>query len=73
MDAFIGGSGLSAGPEKLTTTSALNLRGKPSTSAAVLAVIPAGATVGDLEETSNGFRKISYAGSIGWSWADYLA
>lgn len=74
-DAFIGGSGPagpSAGPEKLTTTSALNLRSTASTNAAVLMVIPSGARVGDLEQSSNGFRKVSYAGSIGWSWADYL-
>ena len=70
-DAFIGG-GPSAGPEKLTTTSALNHRAKASTSAAVLAVIPSGAKVGDQGESSNGFRKVSYNGAIGWCWADYL-
>ena len=71
-DAFIGNGGPSAGPERLTTTSALNLRATASTSAKVLTVIPEGATVGDQGESSNGFRKVAYQGAIGWCWADYL-
>jgi SH3-like domain-containing protein len=54
------------------TTTAVNLRATPSTGAKVLAVVPEGAIVGDLEESANGFRKVSYKGAIGWCWADYL-
>lgn len=61
-----------AGPERRVTTSAVNHRAKASTSAQILAVIPEGAVVGDLEESANGFRKVSYNGAIGWCWADYL-
>lgn len=62
----------SAGPEKLYTTSALNLRSQPSLSGSVLLVIPAGAAVGDQGEQQNGFTKVSYSGSIGWAKSDYL-
>jgi uncharacterized protein YraI len=65
-------AGASAGPEKLYTTSALNLRSQPSLSSSVLLVIPSGAAVGDQEEEQNGFSKISYSGSIGWAKSEYL-
>jgi uncharacterized protein YraI len=63
----------SAGPEKLVTSSALNLRAQPSLSSAVLLVIPAGAQVGYLEDEQDGFTNVSYAGSIGWAKSEYLS
>ena len=66
-------AGPSAGPEKLVTSSALNLRSQPSLSASVLLVIPAGAQVGYLEDEQNGFTNVSYAGSIGWAKSEYLS
>ena len=68
-DAFLD---FQAGPERRVTTSAVNHRAEASTSAKILAVIPGGTIVGDLEESANGFRKVSYNGAIGWCWADYL-
>jgi uncharacterized protein YraI len=50
----------------------LNLRAGDSTSASVLTVIPDGATVTLLGETSNGFAKIWFDGAEGWVWADCL-
>jgi len=50
----------------------LNLRSGDSTSASVLTVIPDGATVILLGETSNGFAKIRVDGAEGWAWADCL-
>ena len=50
----------------------LNLRSGDSTSASVLTVIPDGATVTLLGETSNGFAKIRVDGVEGWAWADCL-
>ena len=70
-DAYIGQGG-GAGAVKRTTTSAVNHRATPSTSAAILAVIPAGATVASLEETSNDFEKVYYNGKEGWVYAAYL-
>ncbi len=66
-------AGPSAGPEKLVTSTALNLRSQPSLSASVLLVIPAGGLVGDQQESQNGFSKVSYDGSIGWAKSEYLS
>jgi uncharacterized protein YgiM (DUF1202 family) len=54
------------------TTTALNLRAKPSTSAKVLRVMPARSAVEYLGETRNGFRKVAYKGIGGWAHKDYL-
>jgi N-acetylmuramoyl-L-alanine amidase len=51
---------------------ALNLRATASTNAAVLTVMPDGATVTLLDEASNGFAKVSYGGMTGWAYAIYL-
>jgi uncharacterized protein YraI len=71
--ASTGKAAPSAGPEKLVTSAALNLRSQPSLSGSVLLVIPAGAQVGYLEAEQNGFTNVSYAGSIGWAKSDYLS
>src|SRR5215207_1739827 len=62
-----------AGPEKLVTSSALNLRSQPSLSGSVLLVIPAGAQVGYQDEDQNGFTKVAYSGIIGWAKSEYLS
>lgn len=54
------------------TTTALNLRANPSTSAKILLVMPANAIVEYLGETKSGFRKVAYQGTGGWAYADYL-
>lgn len=55
------------GPAIFTTTAAVNLRARPSTSSAVLLVVPAGAEVKDYDlELANGFRSVDYNGTVGW-------
>ncbi|MER3403918.1 MAG: hypothetical protein C4289_01015 [Chloroflexota bacterium] len=61
------------GPAIFTTTTAVNLRAKPSTSAAILLVVPAGAVVNDYDlELVNGFRSVDYTGTVGWISNAYL-
>lgn len=54
------------------TTSALNLRAEPSTSAKVLTVIPYDGAVQAVGPEQNGFLKVSYQGTIGWAYSAYL-
>ncbi len=54
------------------TTTALNLRAGPSTSDAVLVVMPAGATVAITGDPRNGFYPVTYNGRSGWAYGDYL-
>jgi uncharacterized protein YraI len=61
-----------AGGSHYRTTSALNLRAKPSTSAKILLVIPDGAVVEDLGTAQNGFSNVKYQGTAGWAYTDYL-
>lgn len=56
-----------------TTTSSLNLRSNSNTSARVIAVMPSGASVSILGDPVNGFYPVSYNGSNGWAYADYLS
>jgi D-alanyl-D-alanine carboxypeptidase len=70
-DQYLGSGGQPSG-ETFTTTARLNLRAEPSTSAKVLLVIPAGATVKALSGTSPGWRQVSYQGTAGWAATDYL-
>lgn len=58
--------------ETFTTTAALNLRAEPSTSAKILLVMPEGARVDALDAWANGFRKVSYKGTVGWAYTAYL-
>jgi uncharacterized protein YraI len=62
-----------AGASEVETTANLNLRKAPSTSAAILAVIPSG-TIFTLLDTSqtNGFDHVSYDGTDGWAYSAYL-
>jgi uncharacterized protein YraI len=65
-----GGGGGATG--SATVTSALNLRARASTSSSVLAVMPAGASVTLTGDSQNGFLSVSYNGTDGWAYADYL-
>jgi uncharacterized protein YraI len=55
-----------------TTTTALNLRAEPSTSAKVLTVMPAGARVQMLHTGVGSFANVNYNGMQGWAHLDYL-
>lgn len=54
------------------TTTGLNLRTGPSTSDAVILVMPRGAAVNIVRNLQNGFYKVTYNGSSGWASAQYL-
>lgn len=56
-----------------TVTTALNLRTGPSTGTAVILVMPAGATVTLTGSSQNGFRSVSYQGTSGWAYAEFLS
>jgi murein DD-endopeptidase MepM/ murein hydrolase activator NlpD len=56
----------------LEATTDVNLRTGPSTSDRILRVVPAGARVTVKQAApSNGFYKIDYAGTVGWSFGAY--
>jgi uncharacterized protein YgiM (DUF1202 family) len=65
-------AGATSGSAYFRTTSALNLRAKASTSGKVLLVLPANAQVKNLGQSSNGFFKVTYQGTTGWAFSDYL-
>jgi uncharacterized protein YgiM (DUF1202 family) len=50
----------------------LNLRNGPATSYRVILVLPDGAAVSLVGETSNGFSKVTYNGNTGWAATQYL-
>ena len=54
------------------TTSSLNLRSAPSTSASVLTVMPAGAGLTLTGQTQNGFSAGVYNNVSGWAFTTYL-
>jgi uncharacterized protein YgiM (DUF1202 family) len=56
----------------MTTTSNLNLREQPNTSAKIILVIPMGAKVTAYDDSENGFRWVSYNGKSGWAYDAYL-
>ncbi len=56
-----------------TTTASLNLRSGPGTSYGVLLVIPNGATVQTTGAVQNGFTRLTYNGTTGWSASQYLS
>lgn len=65
------GDGVSSGVA--TVTSDLNLREGPSTSDGVLLVMPEGATVSVTGASSNGFLPVTYKGTDGWAYSEYLS
>ncbi len=56
-----------------TTTVNLRLRASASTTAAILLVIPSGATVNTTGVTQNGFSQLSYQGTTGWASSQYIS
>ncbi|HEV2066996.1 MAG TPA: SH3 domain-containing protein, partial [Thermomicrobiales bacterium] len=58
--------------ERAIVTTALNLRSGPSTSDAVLLVMPAGASVTLTGNSANGFVSVDYNGTAGWAYQSYL-
>jgi len=59
-------------PSTYVTTAPLRLRTAPSTTAAIILVIPQGAKVGSILAASGDWRQVSYAGRTGWVSAAYL-
>lgn len=55
-----------------TVTSALNLRAGPSKSDSVILVMPGGAAVTLTGASLGGFLGVTYNGTAGWAFADYL-
>lgn len=68
-----GGGGGGATGNATVATDALNLRAGPSTSDAVLAVMPNGAGVTLTGDRSNGFVSVTYNGMSGWAYESYLS
>ncbi len=69
-----GGAGFtaSAGTTQVRSTANVNLRSGPSTSNAILAVVPSGTVIKLLSTTpSNGFLRGEYRGTAGWSHSNY--
>ncbi len=76
------GSGSAAAPPPASSASAtgpatvingaLNLRSGPGTNNSVLLVMPGGASVTLLGESSNGFVKLTYQGTTGWASSTYI-
>lgn len=56
-----------------TTGSSLRLRSEPSTSASIITTLDDGVAVAVLDDSTNGWYKINYNGSVGYVSADYLA
>lgn len=52
---------------------ALNLRSGPSTGNSVITVMPNGAKVSLTGQSSAGFLSVTYNGTAGWAFADYLS
>lgn len=73
-----GGSSSSGSTTSATGTAyvidgALNLRSGPSTGNSVITVMPNGAAVSLTGQSSGGFLSVSYNGTAGWAYADYLS
>lgn len=69
----VGGSaGSVANGSSLTATAGVNLRKGPDTTYAVIEVVPSGADVTVVDGSpQNGFYKVDYKGTVGWSSAQY--
>ncbi|MCC6793409.1 MAG: SH3 domain-containing protein [Thermomicrobiales bacterium] len=70
--SLTGGSASAQESYHYRTTSSLNLRTGPGTRRRVILVLPDGALVTSLDKVKNGFRYVSYQGTKGWAFADYL-
>lgn len=58
--------------DRARVTTGLNLREEPDLSADVLLVMPEGALVTIEGANQNGFTPVTYQGTFGWAWAEYL-
>jgi uncharacterized protein YgiM (DUF1202 family) len=70
--ALTKGAQATSGPAYFRTTANLNLRAKASTSGKVLLVIPVNSLVDNYGQSSNGYYKVAYKGTVGWAYSDYL-
>jgi uncharacterized protein YraI len=68
----MGGGGGGGASGSAVVTSALNLRAGPSTSEAVLAVMPTGAAISLTGDSANGFLSLTYSGLSGWGYSSYI-
>lgn len=71
-DGTSGGGSSSGATGGASVLVSLNLRADASTSSQVLTVMPAGAAVTLLGEQRNGFVSVSYNGTEGWAFGQYL-
>jgi hypothetical protein len=55
-----------------TVEQPLNLRAGPGTTFKILATMPAGATVKRTGKSESGFDAVTYEGTAGWAYAEYL-
>lgn len=55
------------------TTTSVNLRSGAGTSYSIITVVPSGASVSLTGSTANNFVSVSYNGSNGWLYADYVS
>lgn len=63
-----------AGTTEVRSTANVNLRAGASTSNSILAVVPSGTVVKLLSTTlNNGFLRVEYRGTAGWSHSNYYA
>lgn len=67
------GGSSSSGQTARVIDGSLNLRSSASTSSSVLLVMPDGASVSLLGQSSNGFTLVSYQGTQGWAYSQYLS
>lgn len=58
--------------QRYTVSVNLNLRAEPGTSAKILLVMPKGSAVTIKGQTKNGFAFVSYQGTEGWAYADFI-
>lgn len=72
VSAQDGGDLSAAGLPLYQTTAALNLRSGPGAGYSVLLVIPSGAQVQGSNRYDSGYREVTYDGTTGWAYDDYL-
>lgn len=68
-----GSGATSSGTGTAYTTTGVNLRSGAGTSYSIITVVPTGAAVTLTGSTSNNFLSVSYNGSDGWLYADYVS
>ena len=66
-------TGPAASGAQTVTTANLNLRAAPALDAAILDVIPSGASIDVLGASENGFYPVAYGGQQGYAHGDYIS